>query len=209
MPVNPVVPTTIEVRVHFVLANAEEMINVHNVEAGATVLDATLAQDLADAYEATWTTNLQSHVSTSVLLDKIVVTDLRTANGPQFTITVGAEGLDATNPLPAQIAAVVRWTTNTRGRSYRGRTYLGGFCEDDSAGQNMSVALTSDLNTFATSLPVSFSSALGDMVIVSRYHQVVPGTPPTVPRVTNITTPVTGSYVDLYWHTHRSRAVRG
>jgi len=209
MPVNPVVPDTAEVRVHFGLPGNEEMVNVFNVDVGATTLDATLATSLANTVEGCYQDHLLTTISDLVGIDRIVVTDLRVANGPQFTISGSFVGSNADSLLPTQTAAVVRWTTNTRGRSFRGRTFLGGFTEATSSGQSPAPAALTDFEAFAAAIIADLSALTHPLVIVSRYEPNPTPPPSSVPRAANIATEVTGSFVDRAWHTMRSRALKG
>lgn len=209
MPVNPVVPDTAEMRVHFRLPLGEEMINVHNCDIGAAVLDLSLATSIAGAYTAAWLAELQSQVANTVSIDTIVVTDLRTTTGPSFDLSFAFAGTETTELLPPQIAAVVKWKTGLRGRSFQGRSYIGGFSEDQSAGQSPEPVTLTALADFAAALIANLTAESADMVIVSRFSGVDPVTHLPIPRVTNVTTPVTSATVDQAWHTHRSRALRG
>lgn len=209
MPVNPVVPDVAEMRVNWRLPLGEEMINVHNCNIGAVAtLDFTLANDIAGAWVAAATPTLLTLLANTVSVRNIVVTDLRTANGPAFELAYSPPGTNVDALLPAQVAAVVKWRTTLRGRSFQGRTYLGGFSEAESAGQSPETTTLAALQTFADDLITQLAAVNADLCVVSRYHQVVPGTPPTVPRVTNINTLVTNASVDQAWHTHRSRALK-
>lgn len=209
MPVNPVVPNVAEMRVHFSLPLGEEMLNVHNCDIGAATLDFTLANAIAGAYVAAWTAELQSSIADTVSIDGIVVTDLRTTTGPSFDLAYTVPGTETSQLLPGQVAAVVKWKTALRGRSYQGRTYLGGFGEDQSAGQSPSPTCLTAIQDFADALIGGLSTANADLSIVSRYEPNPSPPPGSIPRVTNIRTAVSSAQVDQAWHTHRSRALKG
>lgn len=209
MPVNPIVPDTYEIRVHFARSDGEEMVNTVYADAGGAPLDSTINAALLAVVEAAWDDNLMPLMSNTVTMDKVTITDLNTLSGPQFINSVSHVGALSDNPIPNQVAAVVTWRTNTRGRSFRGRTYLGGFTEAHSAGSAPDGTLWSAIADWASDLNTGLTTATHPLMVVSRYHQVVPGVPPTVPRVTNIATSVEGLSVDLAWKTQRRRAVKG
>lgn len=209
MPVNPIVPDTYEVRVHFSRSDGEEMINVFNADAGGAPLDNTINAALLAVVEGAWTDNLIPLMSDSVTMDKVTITDLNSLAGPQRINAVALVGALSDNPIPNQVAGVVTWRTFTRGKSFRGRSYLGGFTEAHSTGSAPDGALSSALGDWAADMAGGFTTATHPLMVVSRYHQVVPGVPPTVPRVTNIATSIESWSVDLAWKTQRRRAVKG
>lgn len=184
-------------------------LNVWNCDIGATTLDATLAAAIGDAIDQAFLDNLPAYFASSFIPVGFTVTDLRTTNGPQYAVPMTFIGTSVSNPMPRQNAQVVKWHTATRGRSFTGRTWLPGWAENASDGDNLSTAAQAALSGWAQDMLTNLSAANADLAIVSRYHQVVPGTPPTVPRVTNLITPVTSGVLDLYWHTLRSRSLKG
>lgn len=155
---------------------------------------------LSDAYS-----ELLGATSDSFTWDSVTVTDVRTVDGPQFTAASFAplDGTDAANPLPYQTAGLISWGTNTRGRSFRGRTYLGLFCEDHSDGRNLSTDLKAAMADFA-----DFIIDDGNFAVLSRYTLNPTPPPNTIPRVLGIATPITGYTVHPLWRTQRRRATR-
>jgi len=134
-----------------------------------------------------------------------VVTDLTTATSPQFTATTFTPlaGTDSTNDLPWQTAALVSWTTGTRGRSYRGRTYLGGFCEDQSDGRDIGATLIAAIEDWRDII-----LADGNFGVISRYSGVDPDTHLPIPRDEGIISTFTDGTVHPLWRTQRRRATR-
>src|ERR1041385_1621876 len=95
-----------------------------------------VASTVANAYE-----DLRGAMRSTSAWDHVVVTDLRTEGAPEFESVNGGfplVGTDSGEDLPYQNAAVITWRTALRGRSFRGRTYLGGFTESFSSGRNIS-----------------------------------------------------------------------
>lgn len=210
MPVIPTVPETVEVRHVVGLPNSEVALNIYNVKvAAATALDSTLANALASAVFGAWSANLDAVMATTVTSLRAVVTDLRVVNGPQFTAIDGNAGSDATSVLPCQVAACIAWKTNTRGRSFRGRTMLGGFTEGGSLGQNPTAGVLTAINGFATTLLANLTTLGHPLVVVSRYEHNPTPPPVTIPRAVNVATEVTSFVVDQAWKTQRTRALKG
>lgn len=183
------------------------MVNVFNVERGGSDLDQTEADAIKLAIYGNWVSELAPLISNTVTLDRVTITDLNAVNNPQFIYGTTDTGALSDNPIPNQAAGVITWRTVIRGRSFRGRSYIGGFTEAHSAGSAPDAAVITALDSFATSVIADTGTAGHPLVVVSRYHQVVPGTPPTVPRTTNISTLVIAHNTDQAWKTQRSRAL--
>lgn len=167
----------------------------------AFFLDGTLTQDLADdvatalglAYS-----EIDNFTSDVVTYHDVEVTDIRTETGPQFISTAGAfpiTGAATGHGLPYQTAALVSWSTESRGRSFRGRTYIGGFTEAHSNGNGIDTALVTALEAFADAMldppVVSFG-------VLSRYHN-------NALRDDAIWTAFTGRRVHTSWRSQRRR----
>jgi len=111
----------------------------------------------------------------------------------------GSVGTASGETMPGSVAAVITHRTNQAGRSYRGRTYIGGFSELSVLGNNL-------VSGFATSLIGAWQSIIDEMsandwsfVIVSRYHNLEP-------RFTGIMTTVQSSSLrDLRVDSQRRR----
>lgn len=142
---------------------------------------------------------------TTVTYDSVTVTDLNTETGAQFIATTfgSGAGTDTAELLPFQSAALISWATGTRGRSFRGRTYIGGFCEDHSSGRDLSTDLKNALADFVTDVLDD-----GNFAVISRYSGVDPDTGKPIPRAEGIVTPFTSGTVHPLWRTQRRRATR-
>jgi len=167
-------------------------------------LDQALADTIGDLLSGAYT-ELLGATSDSFHWDTVTVTDVRTVDGPQFVATTfdDLQGTDSANPLPYQTAGLISWSTNTRGRSFRGRTYLGLFCEDHSDGRNLSTDLKTAMGDFATVIVES-----GSFAVLSRFHLNPTPPPNTIPRDPGVATLITGSTVHPLWRTQRRRATR-
>lgn len=208
-PVNPVVPSTYELRSLFEIGAGQTMVQTINVERGGVTLTSALATTLAGILTTAWGSNLQTAQPASTVYESVTVTDLNVANGPQFVVPVGTAGLDGGQPLPNQTSALIVWRTNTRGPSYRGRTFWGGFAESASDGSGPGSSALAALNSWAAAVMAAFTTATHQMVVVSRYEHNPSPPPISIPRATNITTAITSGVADTFWKTLRSRAPIG
>lgn len=133
MAVSPVINNCVQVRLLLVVAN-QGAVNVLNaLTTGNVTVDQTLANTVGAAIKTAWTNNLAALMPASSSLVRVGVRDLRVANSAEFldggAAVVGTAVGDA---LPAQDALVMTLRTAKSGKSFRGRTYIGGFGE----GQN-------------------------------------------------------------------------
>src|ERR1051326_8051069 len=158
MPPLPVVTDALQVTVHGTSASSEILENVFGI-----VFTGTLTQAYADAvsdYFATAYTELQGGTADDVSYNSVTVTDLRPVDGPQFESTSSwpIVGTDSGDMLPLQTAGLISWYTARRGRSFRGRTYLGDFCENFSSGARLVKRRTKDEASVASTSKVSLLS---------------------------------------------------
>jgi hypothetical protein len=138
-----------------------------------------------------------NHLTTDWNCLQCVVTDLRVEGGPQYTADSGfpIAGGDAGAPLPNQTALVVTWRTATRGRSFRGRTYTGGWGEAASNGNSPNNTALTAIRGASEDLITAFGGALG---VLSRVHD-------KDLRSEAILTEITASEVGAVWDEMRSR----
>lgn len=179
------------------LADGRRFMNVFGISIPGAwnqgVADA-YAESLSDAYEG-----LAGGMNANTVYNDVVLTDLRTEGAPSFESTSGAWpifGTDSAQELPFQTAAVVTWRTALRGKSFTGRTYLGGFTEAFSDGRDISATLLTAINAWATSI---LTDLPGDFGVISRRHN-------DEERLIGVFTPFTGFTVRPFWRTQRRRA---
>lgn len=188
--------------------------NVYYIQ-NAVALTQVMADFVYDAVlDAYADSGLDSGNTTQWGVDEIVVTDLTTATAPQF-VGAGAPiaGGSAAQPLPVQASSLIQWHTALRGRSFRGRTFLGGATEIDSDGQQVPAHVLVVTN-FALELATNVSaiSASTKLAVVSRFSgtelRAFPGgvvrRVPT-PRASGVSTPITSWTVPTPWATQRRR----
>jgi hypothetical protein len=106
----------------------------------------TLAEcvSFANSLMGSMETHLQGNLSPAVTMEGVVVTDLDTATGFEGNSTAAPwAGTNSGGPTPPGSAIVTTLDTATRGRSFRGRTYLAGLPATDvnSSGQWLAAAV--------------------------------------------------------------------
>lgn len=118
------IPLTAKVAVRWTDSlTGTEIANVMHAECQGTPLLADLG-NIAAAF-MTWAQTITTNLSpTGVTLEDVTVTGLNTATDPQAIVNDGATAGSVT-PGAAGVAALVRLVTASRGRSFRGRIYIG------------------------------------------------------------------------------------
>lgn len=125
----------------------------------------------ANALAGAWAGGLlRDHMSVQSRLDSIKVTDLRTEGAPTVEVVMAVMGEDASDLMAPSTGLVLTLRTALRGRSYRGRVYLGGIGEARWA--------TGDWEAFTVGEAIQWleaiqalADALGwTLVVLSRWH---------------------------------------
>lgn len=167
----------------------------------ATGWDAAGMEDLGDALVDWMDAALKFHMANDVSLESINVLDLEDAAGPSINVSAGLPitGTNANLPAPNNVAAVVSFLTDLRGRSYRGRNYVPGIPEPS----------WQDSTAITTAAAAALAAAYADLedvatatgaehVVVSKFHN-------NAPRVAGVATPVTAYRVDTKLDSQRRR----
>lgn len=153
-------------------------VNTFHFEKNSTVNENDLG-DLIDAmvnWHATWLCQWQVP---AYVLAKVRATDLTSpeAPGTEFIVSSGAGTDTAESPLPANCAAQIVWLTGLRGRSYRGRMFIGGIAETRVTGSSLDSTYKAGLATAAAQLlAIAEELTAYTPVVVSRQHDKSPRT---------------------------------
>lgn len=125
----------------------------------------TMAGFIAGAYE----THIAPFLSDQWSLDKVVSQDYTSFNAASAEYSPGTAivGTGSGDPLPPQVALVVSWRTDNRGRSYRGRTYLTGLTEFYADNGRMGQTVLTAVDNWAQGLMTLIQLADGDLGVVS------------------------------------------
>jgi hypothetical protein len=195
MPFVPVVNTAeVELRYLWDGQQVENTLYFENRDA----IDLTGMLDLTNALESWWNDNLAPITSDTVTLKEIVVTDLTTATAPSLVTPalVDSVGTHSINSLPNNVSLCVSFRTAARGRSFRGRNYFVGLCEDQVTANTVAGATVTALQDAYNLLSGAGTLAANwTWSVVSRFSGMG-GTPrrPT-PRTTGVITPITSALV--------------
>jgi len=157
---------------------------------------------LNTAIAAWWTDSMKSKFSTHMELVQITTVNQDTDSAPSsvLVVTPAVPGTDSSTPAaPANCAACATLRTDLRGRSYRGRMYLGGFGNgklDDSI--TLNATFIGQLLTALGALKTVIEGLGAIWVVVSKYHN-------KVARGTGVKTPVSAIAMDQYSDSQRRR----
>jgi len=193
------VPDGIEV-VFKAVQNGIPVVNVYNVKDTSTH-DVTLLTAYCDAFFTWWQTNMKPILNNSYVLNQIVATSLELSTGPQVavsTITNNVGDLSG-QAVAGNAAAVISWRTASIGRSFRGRTYIGGL--DQAAMLNAQLVTSGfmgGLGDAASALLDAVAAVGGTLAVLSRYAD-------KVLRVIGLLTEITSIFVDQKVDSQRRR----
>lgn len=157
--------------------------------------------DVATNACSQWQSAFIGITSNAMTLMKAKATDLSQQNAPGVEVapTGSATGTKNEQALPTNTAAIVSLKTAYRGRSYRGRKYLCGLCEDqvnvNTLAANYKTALATAFDYF---MFLDTSTGPVGLVVVSRYHN-------GAPRAVGVSTPVTNFIIQDTVGTQRRR----
>lgn len=213
----PFVPGTDLVKIAHIGRNPEGSIFVNTLWCTVPNPIALVQSDADDTYAdiagAYTSSGLAASLSDQWHSDEVTITDWTTATSPQFSSNASAfSGGFAGEPLPPGVSLVLKLTTDLRGRSFRGRQYLSGFCEASSDGRPASAVMVQandywdDLTTalaVRSWVPVIASQFSGTALVAGPGGQLLRR---PVPRAAVVTEGITGHSVDGVWHSQRRRA---
>lgn len=114
------------------LVNSQEMRNIYHVDFGTAVTEALLTA-VAELFAGWASDAFADNLSDDASIYEVEARDASTEFGmsESSTTTLPHAGEIATDASPNNVAICVTWLTGLTGRSYRGRTYLGGLPYDD------------------------------------------------------------------------------
>jgi hypothetical protein len=151
--------------------NITPLVNIFHVDAGEAPNPTNMA-DILDAFRLAYTIDLLPYLSTAYTVNSGVATDVSQEGGaqvidPWLTGNVGQEG---GSPTPSSVACVITWRTDRTGRSYRGRTYIGGMADSGVVANTVQTTPLANINTFATNVIASLGGRGYNLVVASYRH---------------------------------------
>jgi len=193
------VPDGVEV-VFKAIQNSVPVVNVYNVRDTTTHSESRLLE-IGNTFLDWWHASLQPIISNSYVLQEVVITSLELATGPQVSISLSTDNQgDLTGEQVAgNAAAVISWRTSSIGRSFRGRTYVGGLdaAATDTA-QAMSPSFASALAAAGVDLIDALNGIGAILAVLSRFAL-------GVQRVTGLLTDIISVIVDTKIDSQRRR----
>jgi len=182
------------------LQNGVPVVNVFNVEDPA-VHDAARLGVIADLFHTWWSSNIQPSQSDSYVLQSIKATNLTSSAGPQVirNYTTGNAGGLTLQEAAGNAALVMSWRTANIGRSFRGRTYLGGMAAASlTNAQFFDPTFAANMAAGAAALITALNGAAAKLAVLSRYAA-------GVLRVTGLLTEIISVIVDTKVDSQRNR----
>lgn len=173
--------------------------NVYNVS-GAGGYTAGDIRTLLQLFISWWNVNLKALVPVNISLVNTIGTDLTTQNGLRVEESTGLPltGTEAGSPYPNNVALAIKWLTNSRGRSFRGRTYHVGLSSNNVSQNTVTGAHANALEAAYGQLITDLAAASYTLVVVSRYTN-------NMPRSNGVATPITGLSVNTTVDSQRRR----
>ena len=138
-------------------------------------------------------------LSNELTWKKIIVTDIESADGVQYSQEGSIVGGFSDSSLPANAALVYSWRTGFSGRSMRGRTYVPGIPQTkQETPQTITEAFRAGQAVVAEALLTRLNAASMPLVVASYVNG-------GAPRTTPIATPITTVLVNATLDTQRRR----
>lgn len=150
-----------------------------------------LMEQLGAALVTWFNADVGPYVSNTVSLIEVKLTDLTTAFAPVVNFSTGLPitGDRVSASLPNSVALVMTKRTGLRGRSFRGRVYQVGLCEDQvTANAVIGTSLAGLITSWNNNIEITTAGATWEMVVVSRWENNIERSEGLATEVTNFTT---------------------
>lgn len=150
--------------------------------------DDTDLQNLVDAVKAAFVLELIDDFTVSTSMLPFKAYDMRAIDGTVLLDTVGTvPGTGGTNEMPPNNCCVLTLYTAKRGRSHRGRLYLGPFTEEAIDNATWSASLVSEVEGLGTALKADISAEGFEWGVRSGQLDGVPRDPAIITPITSTT----------------------
>lgn len=194
-------PNIAEFRMQF-LWDLQQCENVFHVFKSDGWTDSMLNQ-IAGTMANWWNDYAKLETSNTVSLERVMTRDLTSqfGIGTEYTSGLPNNGARTSACLPNNVSVAVKWGTGLAGRSYRGRTFHLGLCDDQVTANRLLTATQQDIATAYDALRLALDNAIlaVEFGVLSRYTN-------NQPRPQGILTPITGVSVDPVTDSQRRRS---
>jgi len=135
-----------------------------------------------------WDTNMLGVLSGGYEALTVYARDLTLASGAvaEGSFASGSTGVVSGDPLPGSVAACITHRTGQAGRSYRGRTFIGGISENSTLGNQLA-------DVYAAALIAAWQQVIDDMSAAGYSFVIVSKFTANAPRLIGIWTVVQSS----------------
>jgi hypothetical protein len=184
---------TCKVALYFDTAGGKAMNILHfRRDAGWTESDLRTFHGLISA---AWDTNMSPLQSNTIVLSRIVVTDIGAEDSFEYDAVPPDDltGGDTSPVMPNNVTVATKFTTGHAGRSFRGRVYFVGLTEINCVGDELTSGAQSGINDGWTDFfgELNDGDLEAELVIVSYCHDGAWRSTATVTPVTGISTEIT------------------
>jgi len=170
----------------FEYANGNQAVNVLTFNHAEAVFASDL-ELLTDVYQAWWDDTAAPFVANTVKLMSITATDLTNADGLQHVVAIpgGSPGGNTGAVMPANVTFTTTFKTAFSGRSFRGRAYWIGLCENQVVGDLLDATQAENIRDAWETLG---AGALESQWTHSVLSYVAAGVPRVTAEITQVTT---------------------
>lgn len=144
----------------------ENTLWIYSAEEWDTTSLLNVAQIVADW----WGDNIAALVSDSFTLSTVRATAMYSQYGPtnEYLPTIGNIGLKSSPALPLNVTLAIKFGTPFRGRSFRGRNFVVGLCENMVTGNEIIVSDRDGYIDAYNALPAALAAADYSHMVCSR-----------------------------------------
>lgn len=155
---------------------------------------------LVSEIESWWGTQVMPLLCSQTGFTQVYALDASSESGPVATLVVSPVvfGGEADTPMTLNSAMTVTFQTAKRGRSARGRVYLGGWGEDAATAATFAAGFLTDVVSAFENLPSYLTVSESVHVVASHYTD-------GAPRVTGVTEPVINYRANSTVYSQRNR----
>lgn len=156
---------------------------------------------LADAIVAWWGASAKQYFPTTTALTQVTVVNQESASAPASTriVSPAVPGTSAGGALPNNVSTCATLRTDSRGRNFRGRMYLGQVSASSSTDAiSMTAGWVANIVTMLSALKTAIEALGALWVVVSHFTN-------KVPRAAGLKTEITAVSADQYYDSQRRR----